>query len=163
MLTFLPLYLTRSFSTLGENTPGFVVTVTGVVASLFTLGSGIIFDRMPARGVWILAGLLFAATVAVVVGFYLSDSFYLTCVFVVMTVTAASAANLSCFKLLDTVCPEDAAATVGLMETAGNVIGFALPLSFTLLSHVSLVAIVLLALAASALVVFAVLFLCTKR
>ena len=80
-----------------------------------------------------------------------------------MSVTAASAANLSCFKLLDTVCPEDAAATVGLMETAGNLIGFALPLSFSLLNHVSLVAIVLLALAVSAFVVFGILFLCMRR
>lgn len=123
LLVFLPTFFTSLFN-ISQTDADWTITAYGFIGSVCLFGYGYL-----GRRVWL---------IGCVLGLLFSSNFWLSAVLSVLIVIFATAANISCFKLIDQVCLETAAATVGIIETLGNFIGFLLPLTFSLINPVNI-------------------------
>ena len=139
---FVPTYFTERFL-ISAKSASWIVTGAGMGAAGAPLLVGPLMDRFPSL-CWFVFPVSISSVAACCVGLYFCTNPWPAAVLVVVMLILTASANLSCFRLIDKVSPSSASATIGLMETAGNLLGFALPLSFSLFnSNLRLVAFLL--------------------
>lgn len=126
VLVWIVTFFVQVFETSQEKA-GFILFGFGVVSSAARVPAGLVIDRTSP---WRFMAVTLVLGCAGFLCLMLSSLLVLSIAAAMVVAVATAGSNTCCYKLAMLQCPDSISGTIGLMETLGSLLGFALPLLF---------------------------------